>query len=55
VLVGGAAGQVKGGRHIRYAPETPMNNLLVTMLDKAGVSGEKFGDATGQIDQLAGV
>ena len=55
VLVGGAAGQIKGGRHIRYAPETPMNNLLLTMLDKAGIPGEKFGDATGEIDQLSGV
>jgi len=55
VLVGGAAGQIKGGRHIRYAPETPMNNLLLTMLDKAGVPAEKLGDATGKIDQLSGV
>ncbi len=55
VLVGGAAGQVKGGRHIRYAPETPMNNLLLTMLDKAGVPAEKLGDSTGKIDQLSGV
>jgi hypothetical protein len=55
VLVGGAAGQIKGGRHIRYAPETPMNNLLLTMLDKAGVPAETLGDATGKIDQLSGV
>jgi hypothetical protein len=55
VLVGGAAGQIKGGRHIRYAPETPMNNLLLTMLDKAGVPAEKFGDATGEINQLSDV
>ena len=55
VLIGGAAGQVKGGRHIRYAPETPMNNLLLTMLDKAGVPAESLGDATGKIDQLSGV
>jgi hypothetical protein len=55
VLAGGAAGRIKGGRHIRYAPETPMNNLLLTMLDKSGVPGEKFGDATGEIDQLSGV
>jgi hypothetical protein len=55
VLVGGGAGQVKGGRHLRYAPETPMNNLLLTMLDKAGVPAETLGDATGKIDQLSGV
>ena len=54
-LVGGAAGQIKGGRHIRYAPETPMNNLLLTMLDKAGVRAETLGDATGEINQLSDV
>ena len=31
-----------------------MNNLLMTMLDKAGVPGETLGDATGTLDQLAG-
>ncbi|HEY3839477.1 MAG TPA: DUF1552 domain-containing protein [Bryobacteraceae bacterium] len=55
VLVGGGAGQIKGGRHIRYAPETPMNNLLVSMLDKAGVKADKWGDATGPIEQLSDV
>jgi hypothetical protein len=55
VLVGGAAGKIKGGRHIRYGDETPMNNLLLTMLDKAGVPGEKLGDSTGKLDQLSGV
>jgi hypothetical protein len=55
VLVGGTGCNIKGGRHIRYAPETPMNNLLLTMLDKAGVPAETLGDATGRLDQLSGV
>jgi len=55
VLVGGKGADVKGGRHLVYKPETPMNNLLLTMLDKAGVKAETLGDATGQIDQLSGV
>jgi len=53
VLVGGAGCNVKGGRHIRYPKETPMNNLLLTMLDKAGVQAQTLGDATGKIDQLS--
>ena len=36
-----------------YKPETPMNNLLLTMLDKAGVPGETLGDSTGKADQLS--
>jgi hypothetical protein len=55
VLVGGANGQIKGGRHLAFPNETPMNNLLIGMLDKAGVKTEKFGDATGEIDHLSEV
>jgi hypothetical protein len=55
VLAGGSAVDIKGGRHIRYKEETRMNNLLVTMLDKAGVHAETLGDATGKLDQLSGV
>ena len=47
LLVGGAAGRMKGGRHLRYPDHTPMTNLLVTMLDKAGVKQETLGDSTG--------
>ena len=50
VVAGGGAGQVKGNRHIIYPKETPLNNLLVTMLEKVGVPGEKFGDSTGKLD-----
>ena len=53
VLAGGRSVNIKGGRHIRYKEETRMNNLLVTMLDKAGVHAETLGDATGALDQLA--
>ncbi len=55
LLAGGKTAGIKSGRHIRYAPETPMNNLLLTMLDKAGIPGETLGDSTGKVDQLSGV
>jgi hypothetical protein len=55
VLAGGASARIKGGRHIRYAAETPMNNLLLTMLDRSGVPAETLGDSTGKLDQLSGV
>ncbi len=55
VLVGGKSADVKGGRHIRYKPETPMTNLLLTMLDKSGVPMDSLGDSTGKLDQLSGV
>jgi len=50
LLVGGAAGQLKGGRHIRTAPHTPMANLYLSVLDKFGVRQDKFGDSTGRLE-----
>jgi hypothetical protein len=52
LVVGGAAGKMKGGRHLKYADHTPMTNLLVTMLDKVGVKQESLGDSTGLLENL---
>jgi len=48
-VVGGAAGNMKGGRYIKYPDDTPMANLLVSMLNKVGVPTEKVGDSTGPL------
>ena len=45
VMVGGAGG-VKGGRILRHSIDTPMNNLLLAMLERVGVNTDRFGDAT---------
>ena len=49
VLAGGRGSNVQGGSHIRFASETPMTNLLLTMLHKAGVPVESLGDSTGEL------
>jgi hypothetical protein len=54
-LIGGAGVQVKGGRHLRYPANTPLNNLLLSMLDKAGVPTETLGDSTGQLAHLSDI
>jgi hypothetical protein len=53
VLAGGGAGQVKGNRHVMCPKETPLNNLLLSMLEKAGVPATSLGDSTGKLDILA--
>jgi hypothetical protein len=53
VLAGGGGGEVKGNRHIVYPKDTPLNNLLLGMLEKAGAPVEKFGDSTGKLDCLS--
>ena len=50
VLVGGASGQLQGNRHLVAPPQTPMSNLLLSMLDKVGVHKESFGDSTGKLE-----
>jgi hypothetical protein len=52
VLAGGAAGRLKGNRHMKYADETPMTNLLKTMLEKLDVPADKIGDSTGALADL---
>jgi Protein of unknown function (DUF1552) len=50
VLAGGASGQLKGGRHMQYAPHTPMSNLLLATLNKLGVPVDHHGDSTGMLE-----
>ena len=49
LLAGNLGGKFKTGYHFDYKPDTPMANLLVTILDNVGVPIEKVGDSTGQL------
>jgi len=52
LVAGGAAGGMKGDRHIRYDKPVPLANLHLTLLDKVGVNIERFGDSSGKITDL---
>ncbi len=52
LVAGGAAGRMRGGRHIRFAQPTPLANLHLTLLDKVGVRLDAFGDSRGRVDEL---
>jgi hypothetical protein len=53
ILVGGGNGKMKQiGQHILLPERTPIANLHLTVLQKAGVEREKFGDSTGVISQV---
>jgi len=49
MLAGKLGGKFQTGYHFDYKPDTPMANLLVTMLDSVGVPIAKLGDSTGQL------
>lgn len=52
IVAGGAAGRMRGGRHIRYTEATPLANLHLTLLDRAGVRLDSFADSDGKVDDL---
>ena len=52
IVAGGAAGGMKGGRHVRFEKPTPLANLHLTLLDKVGVRLDKFADSDGKLDEL---
>lgn len=52
LVAGKAGGRIEQGRHVRFGRETPMTNLLLSILDSAGIHAEKLGDSTGRLQQL---
>jgi hypothetical protein len=57
MLVGGGAGRLSGGQHLKYTDKPSIANLLVTLMDKLDVPVEKIGGSTGKLplDTLSGV
>jgi hypothetical protein len=53
MVVGGGNGKMKlGGQHVVLPERTPIANLHLTLLQKAGAPSDKFGDSTGTISEI---
>jgi len=52
VLAGRGGGTIDPGRHVRYQTETPLTNLYMAMLARAGASADFIGDSTGELPGL---
>jgi hypothetical protein len=53
VLIGGANGKLKGGRHLAYPSKTvPTGNLMLSVLERFDIHLDSFGDATGRLENL---
>ncbi len=52
LVAGGAAGKMRGGRHIQFEKPTPLSNLHLTLLNKVGVPLETFADSNGRVEDL---
>ena len=53
LLAGGGCGTLNTGRHVRYAKETPLNNLWLAMLNRMDVEMTQLGDSTGELPNLS--
>ena len=51
-VVGGGSGKIKGGQHLQYPDQTPLANLLLTLLERAGIPVEKVGNSTGVFSEV---
>jgi hypothetical protein len=52
LVVGGGCGRLKGGQHLKYPDQTQLSNLLLTLLERAGVPEEKVGNSTAIMSEL---
>lgn len=53
ILIGGANGKLKGGRHLSYKTKTiTTGNLLLSILDMYDIHLDSIGDSTGRLEAL---
>jgi hypothetical protein len=52
IVLGGGCGKIKGNQHVKYEDKTPLANLLLTLLDRAGVPTDKVGNSTSVFSEL---
>ncbi len=53
LVAGGGCGTLKSGRHVRFASETPLNNLWLSLLNRMDIDIAQFGDSTGALANLS--
>jgi hypothetical protein len=51
-VLGRGYGRIKGGQHLKYAQDTPLANLILTLLQRGGIPVEKHGNSTGVLSEV---
>ena len=51
-LLGSGGGRLRAGRHVRAKFDTPLMNLGLSLLDKAGARVDRVGDSTGRLADI---
>ena len=52
VVLGKGGGRIRGGQHVHYPQDTPHANLLLTLLQRAGVPVQSLGNSTGTFAEV---
>ena len=52
VVLGKGCGKIKGGQHLHYPQDTPHANLLLTLLQRAGVPVDSLGNSNGTFAEV---
>jgi hypothetical protein len=52
LVVGGGCGKLKGNQHLKYEDRTPLANLHLTLLDRAGIPTDKVGNSTSVFSEV---
>jgi hypothetical protein len=52
LVFGHGYGSIKGGQHLSFAQDTPHANLILTLLERAGVPAESLGNSTGDLAEV---
>jgi hypothetical protein len=51
-ILGRGAGKLRGGQHIDFGRRTPLANVHLTLLQRAGLPVEQIGDSTGAVAEI---
>ncbi len=51
-VFGSGYGRIAGGQHLSYEQDTPHANLMLTLLERAGVPLESLGNSTGELSEV---
>jgi hypothetical protein len=53
VFAGRGGKTIETGRHVKYAKDTPMANLFLSMMERVGAPVTRIGDSSGVLSQLS--
>jgi hypothetical protein len=51
-VLGRGYGKIKGGQHVQYPQDTPLANLMLTLLDRAGIPIDHIGDSNALMTEV---